>query len=178
MHSQSANFGKFKLDSRNLAGTILHDSVHRREDLRAYSDILISPSELIQYSPTTRWRTSRTEGSSRWWSACTSSATWSPLRWPRRTRGRRQGCQRLRPGRGKKLFVSVAGERLTIKNVLLIMCRDSKDISWPFGHRRVRNISHVCKRGRRLCTCVFTCIDKMHYIVIELRSVHRESQNF
>ena len=28
MHSQSANFGKFKLNSRNLAGIILHGSVH------------------------------------------------------------------------------------------------------------------------------------------------------
>ena len=27
MHSQSANFGKFELNSRNLAGIILHDSV-------------------------------------------------------------------------------------------------------------------------------------------------------
>ena len=31
MHSQSANFGKFKLNSRNLSGVILHDSVDVRE---------------------------------------------------------------------------------------------------------------------------------------------------
>ena len=36
MHSQSANFGKFKLNSRNLGGIILHDSVLKYRFARSY----------------------------------------------------------------------------------------------------------------------------------------------
>ena len=102
----------------------------------------------------TRRRRGLRGGSSRWWRGGTSSAAWSPLRWPRRTPARRPDCPRSRPAR-----------RIWI---ILMSCQLRKYKShWEdylFSHGRLINISHMCARWGKMAHQKCVCWQNASYL--------------